>query len=174
MSYIMVDIEADGPIPGDYSMIAIGAVVVKPDFLLADRFLQYLQPISFSWNETALKITGFSREETLKFRKPQEIMEQFEQWVKDHSYKQPIFIADNNGFDWQFINWYFWHFLGRNPFGYSSRNLGDLYKGFVNDTFKSFKHLRKTPHTHNPLDDAMGNAESLLTMKEMGLKIKLE
>ena len=26
----MVDIEADGPIPGDYSMICFGAVVVEP------------------------------------------------------------------------------------------------------------------------------------------------
>ena len=28
MTYVMVDIEADGPIPGDYSMIAFGAVLV--------------------------------------------------------------------------------------------------------------------------------------------------
>ena len=27
MSYVMVDIEADGPIPGDYSMVCFGAVV---------------------------------------------------------------------------------------------------------------------------------------------------
>jgi hypothetical protein len=30
MSWIMVDIEADGPIPGDYSMVSFGAVVVEP------------------------------------------------------------------------------------------------------------------------------------------------
>ena len=29
MSYIVVDIEADGPIPGDYSMVCFGAVVVE-------------------------------------------------------------------------------------------------------------------------------------------------
>ena len=27
-----------------------------------------------------------------------------------------MFISDNNGFDWQFINWYFHHFTGSNPF----------------------------------------------------------
>ena len=27
MSYIMVDIESDGPIPGDYSMISFGALL---------------------------------------------------------------------------------------------------------------------------------------------------
>lgn len=31
--------------------------------------------------------------------------------------------------------------------------------------------LRKTKHTHNPVDDAIGNAEALLQMKDMGLKI---
>ena len=30
MTYVMVDIEADGPIPGDYSMVCLGAVVVEP------------------------------------------------------------------------------------------------------------------------------------------------
>lgn len=30
MSYVMVDIEADGPIPGDYSMVCFGAVIVEP------------------------------------------------------------------------------------------------------------------------------------------------
>jgi hypothetical protein len=44
----------------------------------------------------------------------------------------------------------------------------------VKDSFASFKHLRKTKHTHHPVDDAKGNAEALLHMKEsLGLKIKL-
>ena len=29
MAYIMVDVESDGPIPGDYSMICFGAVLVR-------------------------------------------------------------------------------------------------------------------------------------------------
>ncbi|WP_197442953.1 3'-5' exonuclease family protein [Lignipirellula cremea] len=81
------------------------------------------------------------------------------------------YVSDNNGFDWQFINWYFHHYIGKNPFGFSSTNLGSLYKGMQKDTFVNFKHLRKTKHTHNPVDDARGNAEALLQMKELGLKI---
>ena len=30
MNYVMVDIESDGPIPGDYSMFCFGAVLVEP------------------------------------------------------------------------------------------------------------------------------------------------
>lgn len=30
VTYVMVDVEADGPIPGDYSMVSFGAVIVEP------------------------------------------------------------------------------------------------------------------------------------------------
>ena len=68
---------------------------------------------------------------------------------------------------------YLHHFLGENPFGHSSTNLGSLYKGLAKDTSVNFKHLRQTKHTHHPVDDARGNAEALLAMKELGLKISL-
>lgn len=173
MSYIMVDIEADGPIPGDYSMICFGAVVVEPS--LAKTFHAQLKPISKKWLKEVLAVSGFSRKETLKFENPKHMMQHFKTWVEKISKGRPIFISDNNGFDWMFICWYFHHFLEENPFGHSSQNLGSLYKGLIKDTFKNFKHLRKTKHSHNPLDDALGNAQALLALKEKyNLKIKLE
>ena len=171
MSYIMVDIESDGPIPGDYSMICFGAVVVEPG--LERTFYGRLRPISENFIPDALAVSGFTREEVLAFDDPAAVMKRFAEWLYGVSNSRLMFISDNNGFDWQFINWYFHHFTGSNPFGFSSTNLGSLYKGFVKDTFQTFKHLRKTRHTHNPVDDATGNAEALLAMREMGLKIKL-
>ena len=172
MSYIMVDVEADGPIPGDYSMICFGAIVVEPS--LGKTFYGKLKPISEKWIPEALAVSGFTRPEALQFDDPKTVMEQFTSWLKTNCDGRLFFVSDNNGFDWQFINWYFHHFTGDNPFGYSSTNLGSLYKGFVKDTFKNFKHLRKTKHTHHPLDDARGNAEALLQMKADGLKISLK
>jgi DNA polymerase III epsilon subunit-like protein len=172
MSYFMIDIEADGPIPGDYSMIHLGAVVVEPG--LERTFEGKLAPISDAWVPEALAVSGFSREETEQFDDAREVMERFAAWIARNTKGRPQFIADNNGFDWMFVCWYFHHFLGENPFGFSSSNLGSLYKGMVKDAFQSFKHLRKTAHTHHPVDDAKGNAEALLHMqREMGLKIKL-
>lgn len=172
MPYIMVDVESDGPIPGDYSMICFGAVVVEPG--LKRTFYGKLQPISDKFIPEALAVSGFSREECLTFDEPRVVMEQFRDWLAAEGKGRLMFVSDNNGFDWQFINWYFHHFTGKNPFGFSSTNLGSLYKGMQKDTFVNFKHLRKTRHTHNPVDDAMGNAEALLQMKEMGLKISFE
>ena len=173
MSYIMVDVEADGPIPGDYSMVSFGAVVVEPS--LSKTFYGQLKPISEKWIPEALQVSGFSREETLAFDDPREVMQQFAAWLEEASTGRCFFISDNNGFDWGFVNWYFHHFLQNNPFGHSSTNLGSLYKGVVKDTFASFKHLRKTKHTHHPVEDAIGNAEALLAMKQdLELKISLK
>lgn len=169
MSYFMVDVEADGPIPGDYSMVCFGAIRV--DEGLNCSFYGKLRPISEKWERAALKISGFSREETLEFDDPKTVMAAFGDWVLRKSQGHPRFISDNNGFDWGFVNWYFHHFTGSNPFGFSSANLGSLYKGVVRDCRQNFRHLRKTRHTHHPIDDAKGNAEALLAMKEMGLKI---
>ncbi len=153
-------------------MISFGAVLINDT--LDTTFYGKLRPISDKFNNRNLSVTGFGRADTMKFDDPGEVMHSFSRWIEEQSKGEPMFISDNNGFDWQFINWYFHHFVGKNPFGYSSTNLGSLYKGIVKDMFQGFKHLRKTKHTHNPVDDSMGNAEALLYMKrEMGLNIKL-
>ena len=173
MTYIIVDVEADGPIPGDYSMVCFGAIVVEPS--LHRTFYGRLKPISDKWISEALQVSGFTRDETLQFDEPKVVMQQFARWIAEVGGGRLMFISDNNGFDWQFINWYFHHFLAENPFGHSSTNLGSLYKGVVKDMFVNFKHLRKTKHTHHPVDDARGNAEALLRIKdEHGLRISFE
>jgi len=168
----MVDVESDGPCPGDYSMICFGAVLVTPG--LEQTFYGRLQPVSEQWIPEALAVSGFSREETLAFDPPERVMTRFRDWLHAEVRTRPVFVSDNNGYDWQFINWYFHHFLGDNPFGHSSMNLGSLYKGLVRDTFQNFKHLRRTKHTHHPVDDAKGNAEAMLAMiAKCDLKIRL-
>lgn len=173
MSYILVDVEADGPCPGPYSMICFGAVVVRPG--LEDTFYGQTRPISESWIQEALAVSGFARPEHEAFPPPEETMQAFSSWIEQVSKGRPRFISDNNGFDWQWINWYFHTYTGANPFGHSSANLGSLYKGLVRTDFENFKHLRKTEHDHHPVNDAKGNAEALLHMKtQMGLKIRLD
>lgn len=174
MSLIMVDIEADGPIPGDYSMICLGAVIVEPS--LSKTFYGELRPISKKWIPQALAVSGFTRFETMNnFENPEIVMREFKSWIARNTRGRPEFISDNNGFDYMFVCWYFWHFLDENIFGHTSRNLNDLYKGIVKDMFKNFKHLRRTKHDHHPVNDAKGNAEALLKMKdELGLNISLE
>jgi hypothetical protein len=170
MSWIMVDVEASGSAPGLFSMVSFGAVLCTPQ--LNETFYGECAPLPGSgYDPVALAVSGLTHEKTLLFPDPELTMKEFEKWVVAHGGNRPMFISDNNGFDWQFINFYFHKYCGYNPFGFSSTNLGSLYKGMQKDMFKNFKHLRKTKHSHHPVDDARGNAEAFLTMQKMGLTV---
>lgn len=175
MSLISVDVESDGPIPGAYSLVCFGAVVVEPS--LSKTFYGRLKPISNNFIPEALAVSGFSREQHNTFDEPAIVMDSFATWLKENSSGRPVFISDNPAFDWQFINWYFHSYYGSNPFGFSARRIGDLYCGMKMDMFLNRewkKSFRKTKHDHNPVNDAMGNAEALIAMKNMGLKMPLK
>lgn len=169
MSLIVVDVEADGPAPHLYSMVSFGAVIVEPS--LSKTFYGETKPISEEWIPEALAVSGFSREKHETFRDPEPVMIEFAEWLDKNSKGRPVFISDNVAFDWQWINYYFHRYLGRNPFGFSGRRIGDLYCGMERDLFTNWKHLRDTRHDHNPVNDAKGNAEALLKMKAMGLRM---
>jgi DNA polymerase III epsilon subunit-like protein len=171
MSFIIVDVESDGPIPADYSMVCFGAVLF--DEALDKSFYGQTRPVSERFDAEALAISGFSREQHLGFDEPKDVMEKFAAWLEEHSEGRPVFVSDNVAFDWQFINYYFHKFLGRNPFGFSGRRIGDIYAGLMRDVYRAteWKKYRMTKHTHNPVDDAQGNAEALRKFRELGLKI---
>ena len=171
MSYIVVDVESDGPVQGRNSIVCFGAVVVEPT--LTKTFYGKIKPISDSFDPEALAISGFSREDHLTFDEPEKVMKDFADWIKENSVGRPILISDNNGYDAAWVNWYFHVYYGSNPFGWSSRRIGDLFCGMKADSRANWKYLRSTTHDHNPVNDAKGNAEALLKIQEMGLKIKL-
>lgn len=167
---VVVDVEADGPVPGLYSMVSLGAVVVEPGLNRKCRF--EFAPISDNWMPDALAISGISREQHLKFTPARRSMLNFGEWARSISAGRLQLISDNPAFDFMFTSYYFWKFLGWTPFGHSGRRIGDLFAGTTGNANaqQGWKKLRKTPHTHDPLDDAMGMAEALLAMKAGGLR----
>src|SRR5579859_5593874 len=116
MSYIVIDVEADGQIPHKYSMVCFGAVVVEPS--LAKTFYGQVKPISGEWIPEALAVSGFTREQHEGFAEPAVVMQDFAAWQEQNCKGRPVFISDNLAFDWQWINYYFHYFIGRNPFGH--------------------------------------------------------
>lgn len=175
MSLIVVDVESDGVIPHKYSMVCFGAVIVEPS--LSKTFYGKTKPISDLWIPEALAISGFTRAAHEQFDEPLIVMTEFAEWIQKNSVGKPVFISDNPAFDWQWINYYFHEFVGKNPFGFSARRIGDLYCGMKMDSGlnSQWKQLhRKTTHDHNPVNDAKGNAEALLQMQKMGLKLPIK
>jgi hypothetical protein len=58
MSYVVVDVETDGPIPAEFSMVCFGAVIF--DDQLDKTFYGQMRPISDRLNSDALAVSGFS------------------------------------------------------------------------------------------------------------------
>lgn len=159
MSYIVVDVETDGPIIGINSIVCFGAVIL--DDKLDKTFYGQIHPISPNYNKESLAISGFTRNQHETFNDPYITMTQFKEWIRDNSKGKPILISDNNQYDGSWINYYFHRFIGFNPFMYSSRRIGDLICGYKQDLRFKWKDLRTTLHDHNPVNDAMANASVL-------------
>ncbi|MFC0109014.1 hypothetical protein [Kibdelosporangium aridum] len=127
--YISVDVEADGPIPGPYSMISLGACVagrhdgdvftpVDPE---VQTFYRELRPISDQFVPEALAVSGLDRDLLVKSgAEPAAAMRDFAAWVKEVSGPAAaVFTAYPASFDWMFTYWYVMRFTGSSPFGHS-------------------------------------------------------
>lgn len=176
MSAFSVDVEADGPIPGPYSMTEFGLVKIDKEGKFDIFFHGKCKPISDIWVPEALAISGKSREEVMDYPEPEKTMKEAYEWVMDNNKSdRPKVYSDNNGFDNMFLTWYFHKFYGKNPFGWSSNNIKNIYQGIMLDCFTNHKKLRKTKHSHHPVDDAKGNAEALhwmVTNKKLRMDLK--
>ena len=93
----------------------------------------------------------------------------FDEWLKKVCEGiHPIFVSDNPAFDFPWINYHFHHIMNYNPFGWSARRIGDYYAGLCGN-FRQKQHwkkLRITKHDHNPVHDALGNAEAFLYIEQ--------
>jgi len=92
-----------------------------------------------------------------------EVAGKFAAWLKDHlGARRPVFVSDNPAYDWQWIAGMFDRAGMDNPFGHSGRRISDFWAGLNrnwSDT-QGWKRFRSTAHDHNPVNDAMGNAEA--------------
>jgi len=172
--HIVLDVEADGPCPGLYNMISFGLVCVGDPAL---SFLGEVAPILDSPGISgAREVSGITFEAQKAFAQPERVMSAATQWIATLTGgKRPILWSDNPAFDWQFWNYYCHRFVGGNPAGFSARRIGDLDAGRRNEPLNTsaWKKRRETTHTHNPVDDARGNAEALRwILEQMGQPLK--
>ncbi|MFE2285383.1 3'-5' exoribonuclease domain-containing protein [Streptomyces sp. NPDC059443] len=175
--YISVDIEADGPIPGPYSMISFGASVAgrqsAHSYTAADpeqdTFYRELRPISEAWVPEALAVSGLDRDRLLREgADPAVAMAEFRAWVREVSAgAQPVMCGYPASFDWTFLYWYLMNFGGESPFGHSGcLDMKTLYAAKARIPLRSAvkRHmppelLSRRPHTHHALDDAIEQAD---------------
>ena len=164
--FISVDVETAGPIPGEFSILSIGACVVGDP---SAEFECALKPINDNADPAALDISGLSLEALRRDgRDPEDAMRSFAEWVRlvTGSNAVPVFVGFNAPFDWSFVNYYFHRFAGENPFGFTALDIKALWMGVSgcswSDTRSSRMAEQLHPSTrgdHNALHDARHQAE---------------
>ncbi|MFC8240441.1 3'-5' exonuclease [Streptomyces chartreusis] len=182
--YISVDIEADGPIPGPYSMLSIGAAVAGVQdgdgFTAADpeehTFYRELRPIGEEFVPQALAVSGLDRE-LLKAEgsEPAVALTEFSEWVREVSAgAQPVMCGYPASYDWTFLYWYLIRFTGASPFGHSGcLDMKTLYATKAGLPLRAVAKgtmprelLSRRRHTHHALDDAVEQAELFANLME--------
>ncbi|MEU9987436.1 exonuclease domain-containing protein [Streptomyces sp. NPDC048045] len=179
---ISVDIEADGPIPGPYSMLSLGAAVAGTQdadgFTAADpeqqTFYRELRPISDEFVPEALAVSGLDRDRLRTGgAEPAAALTDFTAWVREVSAgAQPVMCGYPASYDWTFLYWYLIRFTGESPFGHSGcLDLKTLYATKAGLPLRAVakgtmpRHLLSgRRHTHHALDDAVEQAELLANL----------
>ena len=163
--FVSVDVEADGPIPGEYSMLSIGAAVVEDP---TRTFYRELRPISERFDAEALAVSGLDRDRLAQAgAAPETAMGDLVEWADDLGGK-PVFVSYST-WDWIFAYYYLLRFVGRSPFGHSSLDLKSAYLATFGTSWAETgkRHIATQhpellaglgPHTHHALDDAVEQA----------------
>lgn len=170
--FLSVDVETSGPIPGEYSLLTIGACDVSD---LNQTFACELKPTTRNSDPKALEVTGLSLDRLEREGlEPAVAMEAFRDWVMRTAGPDatPIFVGFNAPFDWSFVNYYFHRYMGENPFGFAALDIKSMYMGAAGSSWAQTRssQIAAALHptlkgNHDALHDALYQAELFLLIR---------
>lgn len=182
--YVSVDIETNGHRPPKHSILSIGAVVFKLEFLAMQGYYVPVAWDNFECNIKPLEGSVFEAE-TLEWWKqfpeqyamtqvdqldPADATLRFFNWlnkipIEDKEHAKPVFVGWNACMDWSMISWYLDQFIGMNPFGFRAFDLRTATATTFDVDFQDFdkEKIWKVPgfkkpsalRAHVALDDAI-------------------
>lgn len=164
-AFISIDVETAGPIPGEYSMLSIGACLVDDP---SRTFACELKPINGNAVAAAIEVSGQSLERLQETGiEPASAMADFADWIADVTGEAvPVFVGFNAPFDWSFVNYYFHRFMSNNPFGFTAIDIKALWMGVTGGKWADTRSSRiaealrpKLHGDHDALHDALYQAE---------------
>lgn len=176
--YLSLDVEADGPIPGHYSMLSFGLCVAgrydgrrfEAEDPTSRTFYRELRPVGEQVNVEALAVADLDRDRLLRDGMgPRQAMTETAAWIAEIAGPdRPVVCAFPAAFDWTFFWWYMVAFGPEQPpVTFSScldmktmlaaKGRLTLSRAGREDLPAELRSAR--PHTHNALDDAVEQAD---------------
>ena len=178
--YISTDIETDGPIPGQNSLLSIGSAAFV-DFELVDTFSVNLKQLPDAEMDHRTKVEFWDKNQEAweacraDMQDPDRAMRYYAEWLKDVERKyngRVVFVGYPAGFDFTFVYWYLMKYNNYSPFSFSCIDMKTLAMAITKKPFKKCikrnfpKHWldSKNKHTHIALDDAIEQGEMFCKM----------
>ncbi len=173
--YVSTDIEADGPIPGPFSMLSVGSAAYTEDGAFIDSWSVNLEtlpgasthPDTMSWWRTQPKAWKACRQD---LRAPKEAMAEYAAWL-DGLPGVPVFVAYPAGVDFTWVYWYLMHFVGRSPFSFAALDMKTLAmillrRDFHDSTKRNMprRWFNEKLHRHVALEDAIEQGDLFINM----------
>jgi len=164
--YVSTDVEADGPIPGPYSMLSFGSAAYTGSKTLIGTYSANLEtlpgasgyPKTMEWWSHHPEAYEATRKDP---RPPEVVMKEYKDWLERLPGK-PVFLGYPACFDFMFIHWYLIKFAGDSPFAHSALDIRSyamalLRRGFKESAKRNMpsEWFDDVPHSHIALDDAI-------------------
>ena len=176
-TYFFTDIEADGPIPGPYSMISVASVACSDTGQVRGEYEANLQPLpdagqhpdTMAWWKTEPDAWAYS---TKNPRPPAEVMSEYAAWISSQP-GTPVFVAHPVHFDHMWVNWYLVTFTGARAFNGPSVDIESYTMATFGCSILECNRrswpaawLDGYQHTHKAIDDARGYAQAFFSIQE--------
>jgi len=182
--FVSTDIEADGPIPGEFSMLSFGSAAFTADKKLISTYSANLKtlpgagqdPETMKWWKKFPESWEVCRKDQ---RSPEEVMPEYVQWLKSLP-GEPVFVAYPAVFDFSYVYWYLIKFAGESPFLYFALDIKSYAMAVLK---KDFRTLTKSvmpqswfdsrEPTHVALEDALQQGALFCNMLSENLSQQL-
>ncbi|MFL6227209.1 MAG: exonuclease [Pyrinomonadaceae bacterium] len=180
--YVSTDIEADGPVPGLYSMLSFASAAFRADGEMISTFSANLEtlpgaaehPETMRFWERFPEAWAASRESQ---QPPEVAMRDYCAWLETLP-GEPVFVAYPVVFDYMFVQWYLHKFTGASPFAFYALDIKSyamaLLRHDLREVSKTTMPRRwfddTLPHTHKALDDAVEQGVLFCRMLQENLK----
>lgn len=183
ITYLSVDIEADGPIPGNNSMLSLGAAAFDNNGNLYDLIQINLEPLPYALPDPATMTWWEKNKEAYDYATTDQVppdvaMRQFVKWCAGLK-SRPIFVGYPVTYDFLFVYWYLRYFGHESPFGFQGLDIKTLAATKLNIPFREavkknfpkewFKGCKK--HNHKAFEDAIEQGQLFFNILNWKLKL---
>jgi hypothetical protein len=180
--YFSSDIESDGPIPGEFSMLSFASAAFDNTGKLLGTFSRNLELLpGAKQNPETMKFLGKNQAAYDETRKdivsPLIAMKEYVEWITTFQGK-PVFVGFPVAFDFMFVYWYLLKFYGSSPFSHSALDIKTMAMIALNEQFRNST-KRNMPkrwfsgcgkHTHVAIDDAIEQGILFFNIKKEIMK----